>query len=413
MTVNTIVCRYGELALKGGNRRHFERLQVKAIRRALVDLEGLVIDRERGRILLRRKGRAPFSDADLKLVRDRLSQLFGLVTFSPSFQIPSELADIERCSLELFAQAYAEAEASIPGSRPISFRVRIRRADKSFPMESVELGRYLADKIIPHYPRLTVDLSERAELTLAVELRERHSFIYSHRYSAPGGLPADSAEPGLALLSGGIDSPVACYLAMKRGVHLDFVTFHSHPYTPMDSVHKVARLVQRLNTFQRPGRYFACNMSEAQKIIRDQCTESYRTIFYRRLMMRIASAMTKRLRGQLLVTGEVIGQVASQTVPNLNAIDESAGPIVIRPLICMDKDETVAIARRIGTFDISAEPCADSCTVFAPDNPATGVKMYRVHEDEAALDMDAMVAQCLAATVEVDPESLAESPWRM
>jgi len=255
-----------------------------------------------------------------------------------------------------------------------------------------------------------VNLKE-ADLTLAIEIRENWSFVYCYRYLGPGGLPSGTAEPGLSLLSGGIDSPVASYMAMKRGMRLDYLTFDSFPYTPEEAVDKVAKLTMILNEYQKYGRLFVCNLSEAQKIIRDQFANSYRTIYYRRLMMRVASAIASRIKAQALVTGEAIGQVASQTIPNLTAINGCAEQVVIRPLICMDKEEVIAIARCIGTMDISKVPCADSCTVFAPREAATSVKMDRILRDEGLVNMDDLVNMSLDATYFLDLETKEQIPW--
>jgi thiamine biosynthesis protein ThiI len=197
---------------------------------------------------------------------------------------------------------------------------------------------------------------------------------------------------------------------MKRGCTLDFITFHSFPYTPPETLVKVARLVQLLNQWQPPGRLYACNLGEAQKAVRDQCTEAYRTIHYRRLMMRVASHLGARRQAKLLITGESIGQVCSQTVPNLDAINRTAALLVLRPLICMDKDESVKLARRIGTYDLSAQPCADSCTVFAPRAPVTAAKPGRLAYDEARLDLEGLLQLALAGVREIDLATGTELP---
>jgi tRNA uracil 4-sulfurtransferase len=409
MPCNAILCRYAEVALKGGNRRFFERLLVKAIRRVLPDIDDLQILRERGRILLHRRQYVDFPAADIDRMVADLPRIYGLSSFSPGLAVPSTLEAITGAVDALFPESYAAAAAAQPEG-PLTFRVRARRSDKTFPMISTEIGRHFADRIIPQYERLTVNLDEAA-LTLAIEVRERWAMVYCQEVAGPGGLPTGSAEHGLALLSGGIDSPVACYLTMKRGATLDFLTFHSYPYTPLETLRKVARLVQLLNVSQGEGRLFACNLAEAQKLIRDHCTEGYRTVHYRRLMMRVATRLAAAIRARFLVTGESIGQVCSQTVPNLAAIDSATELLIIRPLICLDKEESVRLARRIGTMPISAEPCADSCTVFAPSAPATATKPDRIQRDEDRLDMEALLQLALAGLATVDLATGDTTPW--
>ncbi len=410
MSWNAILCRYNEIALKGGNRGRFERLLVRNLRRVLEGVDDLQVHRERGRIHLYLTGQRAFSAEELDLARRQLPKVFGLTSFSPCCVVASRLETIEETAQAIFPGAYEEAAADHPGDGAISFRVHARRSDKRFPLESTELARRLADLVMAPYPRLQVDL-KHAAFTLAVEVRQDRSYIFTQDYPGPGGMPSGSASGGVGLLSGGIDSPVACWLTMKRGSHLDFLTFHSFPYTPPETIAKVARLVKVLNGYQKPGRLIACNLVEAQKLIRDRCTPSYRTVLYRRLMMRIANEVARRSDREFLVTGESIGQVASQTIPNLTAINAAAGCLIVRPLICWDKVEIVELSRRIGTFEISKEPCIDSCTVFAPPSPTTGAKPDRLAADEARLAEDDLVALALSTTHVIDLETLAESPF--
>ena len=197
----------------------------------------------------------------------------------------------------------------------------------------------------------------------------------------------------LTLLSGGIDSPVAAYMLMGRGCAQEFLTFHSYPYTDLELIEKLARLTARLNEFQPAGQLFACNLAPAQKVLRDACRPRYRTVLYRRLMMRVATRLARAREHRMLVTGESVGQVASQTIPNMTTIDQATDMLVLRPLAGVDKEQTVATARRIGTFDISTVDCADSCTVFQPDNPSTNTPVDVVRaEEQKAGGTDALLA---------------------
>jgi thiamine biosynthesis protein ThiI len=210
------------------------------------------------------------------------------------------------------------------------------------------------------------------------------------------------SSPVLALLSGGIDSPVACYLTMRRGCPVSFLTFHSSPYTPPETLEKVARVARALNAYQVPRPLYACNLAPVQKLIRDKCSERARTVLYRRMMMRVASALARRERCRALLTGEAIGQVASQTIVNLGTIDDASGLLVLRPLLGMDKREITDTARRIGTFEISKEQVPDSCTVFQPKSPSTNLPPARAEAEERCLgDFQSVLDGIIAGIEEV------------
>ena len=236
------------------------------------------------------------------------------------------------------------------------------------------------------FPReqLKVDLSN-SDISVGIEVRDINALIYYQVFPGPGGLPTGSNSPVLALLSGGIDSPVACQMIMNRGCHVDFLTFHSYPYTPMASLEKVQKIARKLNTFQKPGTLYACNLSEIQKQIRDLCTEKFRTVLYRRMMMRIANMICHRKKLNALVTGEAVGQVASQTIINLGTIDAAAQFVMLRPLCGMDKLETIRRAEKLGTYELSIDPQPDSCTVFAPPSPSVAAKLFDIEREEAKL----------------------------
>ncbi len=246
---------------------------------------------------------------------------------------------------------------------------------------------------------------ENAEFTIGLEVREKKSFVWFDSYRGPGGLPVGSSGSVMALLSGGIDSPVACYTAMKRGSQCSFITFHSHPYTPPTSISKVAQIANVINGFQRKQPLLACNLAPAQKAIRDNCSERFRTILYRRMMMRIASVVSDWHNDLALLTGESLGQVASQTLENMTVINSSTSKLILRPLVCYDKNEAVALARKMGTMELSSIDVPDSCTIFAPGSPATKAKMPFVLKEEGKLDVKALVRECLKQTTQVDLET--------
>lgn len=397
---NCIICRYHEIATKGNNRSMFEARLIENITEQLAGIEGIDPQRIRGRIFVRKKGAVPFNGNEIGLIKERLPKVFGLESFSPALECAPEREAIfglvEKSAPSIFSAHFEEK------SGKVSFRIRARRSDKSFPLRSKEIelesasiiGRLFGEE------RLEVDLMD-ADITVGIEVRERNAFVYYEVCDAPGGLPVGSNSPVLSLLSGGIDSPVACHMVMGRGCHVDFLTFHSHPYTPMDSVEKVKRIVRALNSYQRMGRLYSCNLAELQKMIRDMCTPKFRTVLYRRMMLRVAERLCMKKGYMAIVTGESVGQVASQTVVNMNTIDAACGMLVLRPLAALDKNESIARARKIGTYDISIEQVPDSCTVFAPPAPAVAAKLPLVERDEERLGNWESVLQRICDGIEI------------
>jgi len=407
---NALLCRYNEIATKGRNRRQFEKLLIESIRRVLRDIGKLDVIRERGRIFVRRiPGDATFSPEDCRLIRERIGRITGLASISPGFLLPPELQRIRETVEGTFPRVYDCIASQVPEPAPVTYCMRARRSDKTFPLTSKELEISFADRFLSEYPRLEVDL-QNAVLRVEVEIRRTRAFVFYERINGPGGLPAGSGGRILALLSGGIDSPVACYAMMRRGCQVDYITFHSEPYTPPHLLEKVAQLVRTLNRYQIHGRLFAVNLLTAQKAVRDACNPRLRTVLYRRLMVRVAALVAGRIGDAALVTGDNIGQVASQTLENLNVVSAATPMLILRPLLTSDKFETVALADRIGTLDTSKNEVPDSCTVFAPRNPATAARVRQVEYEESKLDLPALLEACLRMTCEVDPESLAKAP---
>lgn len=412
MRCDGILCRYSEIATKGHNRGEFERLLVRALRRHLAPLGPLKVDRIRGRIFLFPKAASFFPDDVSDILREAAPKIFGLASLSPGSHVPPSLEAIEDAVLNTFPAVYEAWVQRNPASpdTPIPYAMRARRNNRAFPMTSTEIEIHFAELLLPRFPRLKVDL-KHPDLRVDVEVRENAAFISYEQIAGPGGLPPGSGGRLIALLSGGIDSPVACWQAMRRGCTMHYVTFHSAPFTPPAAVSKVARLVSRLNPLQyRPGRLYAVNLLEGQKAIRDQCNARFRTVLYRRLMVRISTVIARVENALALLTGENLGQVASQTLENMTVIDRAADLPILRPLLTFDKNETTAIARAIGTYDISKEQVPDSCTVFAPDRPITTATVERVLEQEARLDLPALIRACVAATTVIDPETFVERP---
>lgn len=377
----SIVCRYHEIATKGHNRSMFENKLITNMR-ILCEYDGiagLVFQRIRGRIFIRKLKNGVFSSGELEKVKDVLSRSFGLESFSPVIECEPDINRI----LDVIGESAKETfEEKLKTCSVVQFRTRARRSDKTFPLRSKEIEIETATRLQEIFgEKIKVNL-DHPEVSIGVEVRDKIALVYYETFKGPGGLPVGTNSHVLALLSGGIDSPVACHMTMKRGCHVDFLTFHSFPYTPMESVDKVKRLASVLNRYQKKGRLYSCNISELQKLIRDNCNPRYRTILYRRQMMRIAEKICRFQKLNAIVTGESVGQVASQTIVNLSIINDATRMLILRPLAGLDKLESIERAEKIGTYNISIEALPDSCTVFAPPSPAVAAKFYLVEEEE-------------------------------
>ncbi len=378
---NCIICRYHEIATKGSNRNMFEQCLVNNLKRQLDDLGTCKVNRVRGRIWIERTDHQVFTPEELEAIRPRIAKTFGLESFSPVVMLPVDMDAIRTATLDTAQVELAPALIAHPGTT--TFRVRARRSNKHFPLCSqdieIDLATLLGDTFGNH--TFKIDL-KKAEFTLGCEIRDEFAFIFWNQYPCPGGLPVGSNPKVLTLLSGGIDSPVAAWMIMKRGCQNDFITFHSSPYTPPETEEKVRRIAKHLNSFQPSGVLHLCNLAPIQKLIRDHCTERFRTVLYRRAMLRISERVAQNTGCHALVTGEAVGQVASQTVINMNTINRAIQTLVLRPLVGSDKLETIRIANEIGTLELSNAQVPDSCTVFAPSHPATAVPLPLAEADE-------------------------------
>jgi thiamine biosynthesis protein ThiI len=407
---NALLCRYNEIGIKGRNRARFEEQLADGLQRSLAPIGPLRVIFEHGRIiLLPKEGREPLDAAGLALLRERVPGIAGVSSISPCFLVNPTLTAIEEAIESSFPAVCEAFLAQEPPPVP-SYAMRARRSDKRFPMDCQQLEKHFAGKILPRYPQLHLDL-KNANFVVEVEIRRQQAFVSYERIEGPGGLPAGSSGRVLALLSGGIDSPVACFQMMRRGCMVDYITFHSEPYTPPAYITKLCGIAHKLNDYQRRGRLVTVNLLPAQLAIRDHCRSRHRTVLYRRFMLHIASIVARAFNAEALVTGDNIGQVASQTLSNMAVINAATDMMVLRPLLTFDKLEITNIAQRIGTYALSIEDIPDSCTVFAPDAPATATELARIREDEQNIDVDALVAECLKQTFIVNPRSFAQHPF--
>ena len=365
---------YHEVSLKRGNRPLFLRHLQRNLERATSDVGPVRLRQLSGRILLD-LDRTPAPE----IVRDRIARVCGVASVALAYRVPSTVDAMKDV-----------IGALIEGRRFASFRISARRAFKTYPLTSVELNRQLGAYVVER-TGARVDLSH-AELEIHVEVMPAETFVYVNRVAGPGGLPVGGSGTVAALLSGGIDSPVAAWRMIKRGCRVVFVHFHSVPYLPDVSQHKARALVEKLTEWQYASRLFLVPFGEIQREIVLSVPGPARVVVYRRMMIRIAEAIASSVGAQALVTGESLGQVASQTLENISRIDEAATLPVFRPLIGTDKLEITAEAQRLGTFEISIEPDADCCTLFTPKHPATRMSAEATRAVEAAVDVPRLVA---------------------
>jgi len=369
-----VIVHYHEISLKRGNRPLFLRHLARNLERAIADLGPAPLRQLSGRILLDLADH-PRPEA----VRDRVARVFGVASCALAYRVPSTVDAMKGVVARL-----------IEGRRFASFRITARRAFKTYPKSSVELNRELGAFVLERVPT-RVDLTS-PELTIHVEVMPAETYVYVDRTPGPGGLPVGASGTVTALLSGGIDSPVAAWRMMKRGCRVVFVHFHSVPYLPATSQEKARALVRSLTEWQYASRLALVPFGEIQREIVLVVPPPARVVVYRRMMVRIAEAIARRHGALALATGESLGQVASQTLSNIARIDEVAGLPILRPLIGFDKLEITNEARRLGTFEISIEPDADCCTLFVPKHPATRMSEAEIAAAEARLDIPRLVA---------------------
>jgi tRNA uracil 4-sulfurtransferase len=379
--MTSVIVHYQEIALKGKNRPWFVARLVRNLRQALSDLDVQAV-----RVLMGRIEIVLGPNADWTAVGARLERVFGIGNFAKAGRAPLDVDAIAARILDDLGAMQAG-----------SFRVSARRADKRFPLTSPQIEREVGGRI-KEARHWTVNLSA-PELTIHVEALTDEAFYFFGKHQGAGGLPVGASGRVVALLSGGIDSPVAAWRLMRRGCRVVFLHFHSYPVLSRASQEKVRELANLLTQYQYASRLLLVPFADLQQQVILTVPAPLRVVIYRRLMMRIAEEVARRQRALALVTGEVVGQVASQTVENLNRINEVVTLPVLRPLIGMDKEEITAQAQQLGTYPISIIPDQDCCTLFTPRHPATKARRGDVERAEASLPIQEMVEKALAAAV--------------
>lgn len=399
---NIFIVRTGEVALKGMNKPYFERVLVQRIRAALKKTNeqskeegngGIDVYRHEGLIFIKSPKTIP-EDTIIKLV----SRVFGVASISPAWECESNLDAIGEMAVKFMLKQIEERGVK-------TFKVFAKRADKTFPIKSPEIARIIGAKVLIGCKVLKVDV-HNPEVRLHVDLRRGVSYIYDEKVAAIGGLPLGTNGRGLILLSGGIDSPVAAWMMARRGMLIEAVHFHSYPYTSKRAQEKVEKLASIVASYSGRIRMHVINLLPIQEQIVQHCPEEETTILVRRFMMRIAQEIARKNRCMMLITGEDLGQVASQTAEAITVTDACVEIPVLRPLIGMDKVDIMDKAREIGTYETSIEPFEDCCTVFLPKHPTTKPKLARIEQSESALDVDALVKAAVESEeiVECEPE---------
>ena len=383
--------KYGEIGVKGKNRYVFEDALVARMKQVLSDVEGTFrITKEQGRIYVEADGSFDYEEAVAALQR-----VFGIVGICP-------VVLVEDRGFEALSGDVTDYMRRLYGEEKKTFKIHTRRANKNYPMTSMEVNAELGGRLLEAFPNLSVDVHD-PELMLHIELRSQIC-IYSEVIPGPGGMPLGTTGRSMLLLSGGIDSPVAGYMVARRGVYIDAVYFHAPPYTSERAKQKVVDLAAKVARYTGRIRLHVINFTDIQMYIYDQCPHDELTIIMRRYMMRIAQQIAEETGCLALVTGESIGQVASQTVPSLAATNDVCTLPVFRPLIAFDKEDIVAVAKKIDTYEISILPYEDCCTTFVAKHPVTKPQVERIRRSEQALSekIEEMVKEALGGREVID-----------
>jgi thiamine biosynthesis protein ThiI len=386
MGYDVILIRYGELALKGKNRSDFEARLLRNIRNKLKDFPDVKVKKTYGRMLVELNGQA------YPPVVERLQEVFGVVGVSPAKRVPTELQALQQAAVALIREQ---------PTRPATFKIAAKRSIKSFPHKSMELNHLIGGYVLKNVDGIKVDVHQ-PEITVHVEVRAEAAYVYGDDIPGPGGLPVGASGRVALLLSGGIDSPVAGYLALKRGAELQAIHFHSYPFTSERAKQKVIDLAQILTRYGGKIRLHVVPFTEIQTQIRQKCEESYSVTVMRRMMFRIAERIAHKEKALALVTGENLGQVASQTLESMYTINHVIRMPVLRPVVGMDKQEIMNIAKRIGTYETSILPYEDCCTVFLPKSPKTRPDLNATERTESNLDVERLVQEAVDATEVLD-----------
>ena len=362
-----VLIRYAEIGLKGRNRGYFERKLMENIRKIVKPPE---VNKRYGRVVIRLRNQ------DFHNVEERLKYVFGIQNYSYAFAVSHDINEIKKAVFELVKLSLKHQK---------TFKVETKRSFKQFPMKSLDFSAYIGSYILENFPDLKVDV-HNPDLIVGIEIKEKEVFVFAGKEQLYGGLPVGVSGKALLLLSGGIDSPVAGWYMLKRGLSIETISFLSPPFTTEKSVRKILDLAEKLSKYLPDTmRAWIVPFTDVQHYIKQNVPDRYSLIIQRRSMMRIANRLAKKIKAKALITGENIGQVASQTLTNLHSIEEASYLPVLRPLIGFEKMEIVDKAKKIQTYEISILPYIDSCVAFAPKNPATSSNVKEIRDIEKDL----------------------------
>ncbi len=391
MQYSEIMVRYGELSTKGKNRMRFINRLKRNIKHVLSVYPAVRVaaDRDRGHIYL--------NGTDYHDVAESLKQIFGIQAFSPVYKVEKDVTVLEKAVQEVMTGIYRDG---------MTFKISSKRSDHHFELDSRELNQVLGSAVFEALPQIEAQM-KNPDITLKVEIREEAAYLSHENIKGAGGLPVGTSGKGMLMLSGGIDSPVAGYLALKRGVNIEAVHFASPPYTSPGALKKAQDLTRKLTKFGGNIQFIEVPFTEIQEEIKEKAPEAYLMTLTRRFMMRITDWIREQRGGLVIINGESLGQVASQTLESMQAINAVTNTPVIRPVVTMDKLEIIDIAEKIDTFNISVQPFEDCCTIFAPDRPKTNPKIKNVEQYETRLDIDGLVARAVAGIkiTEITPQT--------
>ncbi|MGF7186565.1 thiamine biosynthesis protein ThiI [Desulfitispora alkaliphila] len=381
---DVVLIRYGEIGIKGKNRGEFEKKLINNINKVLhsngVETK---VQKTFGRMFV------PL-DNNWEVVKESLQRVFGIVSFSPCFKLPLDIEKAKEAALN-----------DIKGCEGKTFKVNTKRANKDFEYKTYDVNHLIGSHILRNTEDLTVDV-KNPDINISVEIRDENIFLFSKTIPAAGGLPVGTNGKGLLLLSGGIDSPVAGYLTMKRGVQIEAIHFHSFPFTSDRAKEKVLDLGRIMAGYGGKVKLHIVHFTEIQTEIKKHCPEDLGITIMRRMMVRIAERLARKRRALALVTGESIGQVASQTLESMFTIENVIKIPVLRPLVAMDKTEIIDLAREIGTYETSILPYEDCCTIFVPKSPKTRPRVVQAESAEEGLDIEALIEKAMENIETID-----------
>lgn len=379
-----ILLKYGEIALKGLNKNTFESIMIKNIKYRLKKIGRFSVTKAQSTVYVEPEN----PETDLNEALEALKKIFGIASICRVCVCEKNFEDICTQSVEYLSEILPYAK---------TFKVTAKRADKAFPMKSPEICNQLGGVLLERFPNLSVDV-KNPEITVTVEIRDTNAYVHAENIKGAGGLPVGSSGNALLLLSGGIDSPVAGYMMAKRGIHISAIHYVSPPYTSERARLKVEQLCEKMTDYCGNIAFFCVPFTEIQEAIKNNCPEEYFTIIMRRIMMEIAQQIAEKDECLALITGESVGQVASQTLSAIRCTDAVCRMPVFRPLIGMDKTEIVEISRKIDTFDISTLPYEDCCTVFTPKHPKVRPALSDVEKAQAQFDFSNLIKKAVEDT---------------